>query len=210
MRLGIMGGTFDPIHNGHLFVAEEARVLFALDRILFIPNGSPPHKKEYAITPASNRYAMTLIATHGNSGFACSPMELNRPGASYTVDTLTQLRQENPDADLFYITGIDAVADILSWKRHDEVIRLATFIAATRPGFDLSRLKQQLPAAYLERILLIATTALGISSTDLRSRVARGLPIRYLTPDGVVDYIYKRKLYQTEATAETPEPEPKR
>src|SRR5215469_14651626 len=120
MRLGIMGGTFDPIHNGHLFVAEEARVLFALDRILFIPNGNPPHKKDYAITPANNRYAMTLIATHGNPAFSCSPVELNRSGASYAVDTLTLLRQEYPDDEMFYITGIDAVADILTWKRHDE------------------------------------------------------------------------------------------
>jgi nicotinate-nucleotide adenylyltransferase len=199
MRLGIMGGTFDPIHNGHLFVAEEARVLFALDRILFIPNGSPPHKKDYAITPANHRYDMALIATHGNAGFVCSPMELNRAGTSYTVDTLTVLRQENPEAELFYITGIDAVADILSWKRHNEVIRLATFIAATRPGFDLPRLRERLPASYLERILPISSTALGISSTDIRERVSRGLPIRYLTPEGVVDYIYKHRLYQTAA-----------
>jgi len=195
MRLGIMGGTFDPIHNGHLFVAEEARALFGLERILFITNGSPPHKRAYSSTPAGNRYAMTLIATHNNPSFTCSPMELNRPGVSYTVDTLTQLRQEHPDAELFYITGIDAVADILSWNRHDEVIRLATFIAATRPGFDLAGLKDRLPVAYLERILVISSTSLGISSTDIRSRVSRRLPIRYLTPDGVVDYIYKRKLY---------------
>lgn len=201
MRLGIMGGTFDPIHNGHLFVAEEARVRFQLDRILFIPNGAPPHKKEYALTPASNRYAMTLIATHGNAAFTCSPIELHRTGPSYTVDTLALLRKEHPDAELLYITGIDAVADILTWKRHEEVIQMAHFIAAPRPGYPLASLKERLPAAYLERILLLGKTALGISSTDIRRRVGSSLPIRYLVPDGVMTYIYQQKLYMGDAAS---------
>src|SRR5690348_11456222 len=121
MRLGIMGGTFDPIHYGHLFIAEEARVRFRLHNILFVPNGEPPHKKNYTLTPAKHRFAMTLIATRPNQGFAITPMELNRPGPSFTIDTLTTLRQENPVAELFYITGVDAVADILTWRRHEEV-----------------------------------------------------------------------------------------
>lgn len=200
MRLGVMGGTFDPIHNGHLFVAEEARVLFQLDRILFIPNGSPPHKRNYELTPATNRYAMTLIATHGNPAFVCSPVELHRAGPSYTVDTLQLLRQEYKDAEMYYITGIDAVADILTWKRHEEVVRMARFIAASRPGYLLSTLKERLPATYLERILLLGQTALGISSTDIRQRVNQGLPIRYLVPDGVMTYIYQQKLYTGEMT----------
>ena len=201
MRIGIMGGTFDPIHHGHLFVAEEARVMFALQRILFIPNGNPPHKKEYALTPADRRYAMVEIATQQNPAFVCSPLELNRVGRSYTVDTLLLLREEYPDAELFYITGVDAVADILTWKRHDEVIRLATFIAATRPGYTTAHLRERLPADYLERILPLDSTALGISSTDIRARVARRLPIRYLTPDGVVEYIETHFLYAGAAAA---------
>jgi len=201
MRLGIMGGTFDPIHNGHLFVAEEARILHRLDRVLFVPNGRPPHKKAYELTHASERYAMVEIATRSNPYFECSALELHRSGPSYTVDTLAQLRAQQPDVDLYYITGVDAVADILSWKRHREVIRLAHFIAATRPGYSLTELRDRLPADYLDRILLIGTTSLEISSTDLRARVGRGLPIRYLTPDGVVDYIVEHRLY---ADADSP------
>jgi len=208
MRIGIMGGTFDPIHNGHLFIAEESRVLFALDRILFIPNGSPPHKRDYVLTPAAFRYAMCEIAVRFNPAFACSPLELHRVGRSYTVDTLLLLREQNRDDELFYITGVDAVADILTWKRHEEVIRLARFIAATRPGYTLTRLAESLPASYLERILLLDSTALGISSTDIRRRVSYGLPIRYITPDGVVDYIERHRLYADTGHGCTDEADP--
>ncbi len=199
MRLGIMGGTFDPIHFGHLFVAEEARCRFGLDKVLFVPNGVPPHKKGYVITAPSHRYNMALLATHPNGAFGCSPVEVTRNGPSYTVDTLTQLRQQHSDAELFYISGVDAVADILSWKRHEEVVQLATFIAATRPGFDLRSLKERLPGAYLTRILLLGSTAIGISSSDMRQRMAQGLPIRYMTPDVVIDYIRKHNLYANAA-----------
>lgn len=212
MRLGIMGGTFDPIHYGHLFIAEEARAQFRLNHVLFVPNGQPPHKKEYGLTPARARYAMTLIATHGNQAFGCSPIELHRSGPSYTVDTLTEIQRDQPDAELFYITGVDAVADILTWNRHEEVIQMATFIAAMRPGFDLMTLKERLPLPYLERILLLGSTAIGISSTDIRARLTKSLPVRYLMPDGVLDYIRKNNLYaavpgKTEAAAEaSPQP----
>ncbi len=197
MRLGIMGGTFDPIHNGHLFVAEEARVRFRLNNVLFVPNGQPPHKKEIKITPPRMRYSMALIATHSNQAFGCSPVESNRPGPSYTIDTLKAIREQNPDAELYYITGIDAVADILSWNRHEEVIQLATFIAAMRPGYNLVDLRDKMPRSYLERILLLGSTYLGISSTDIRTRLEQSLPVRYLMPDGVLDYIFKNSLYGT-------------
>jgi nicotinate-nucleotide adenylyltransferase len=195
MRLGIMGGTFDPIHYGHLFIAEEARVNFRLGRVHFIPNGSPPHKSDQVITPATHRYAMTLIAVSSNPAFDCSPIELNRVGPSYTIDTLDALRGTYPGAELFTITGVDAIAEIMTWERHEQVIQKTTFIAALRPGFDMQLLKDRLPRAYLDKILLVGSTALGISSTDIRARVRHGASIRYLTPDGVADYIAKHRLY---------------
>ena len=199
MRLGIMGGTFDPIHYGHLFVAEEARARFALDRVLFVPNGAPPHKKEYLLTAAQDRYEMTRLAIADNPAFACTSLELDRSGPSYTVDTLATLRARYATAELLYITGIDAIADILTWRRHSEIIRMATFIAAARPGFDLKTLQDLLPATYMERILLLGTTAQGISSTDIRERTRAKLPTRYLTPDGVLDYIRDHHLYEHKA-----------
>ncbi|HZO91229.1 MAG TPA: nicotinate-nucleotide adenylyltransferase [Chthonomonadaceae bacterium] len=195
MRLGIMGGTFDPIHYAHLFIAEEARARFALDRVLFIPNGDPPHKKDYEITPARHRYAMALIATYNNPAFDCSPMEIQRPGPSYTVDTLRLLRRQYPEAELFYLTGVDAVAEILTWRQPEEVLEMATFLAALRPGYDLKTLQERLPHAYLKRILLLGSTPLGISSTEIRERLHQNLPVRYLLPDGVLEYIYKHNLY---------------
>ena len=196
MRLGIIGGTFDPIHYGHLFIAEEARARFQLNHVAFIPNGQPPHKNGAVVSPARHRYAMTQTAVAGNPNFICSPIEMQRPGLSYTVDTLTTLKEMYPDAELFYITGVDAIAQILTWKRHEEVFRLATFLAATRPGFDLLSLKDALPQDYLARVLLIGSTYLGISSTDIRDRVRQNLPARYLTPDSVLNYIYKNQLYK--------------
>ena len=209
MRLGIMGGTFDPIHYGHLFIAEEARVHFRLNSVQFIPNGSPPHKPDRAITSATHRFAMSLIATGPNPAFGCSAIELNRPGPSYTVDTLDFVRREYPTAELFTITGVDAIAELLTWKRHEEVVEKTKFIVATRPGFDLQILKERLPRAYLEKILLVGSTELGISSTDIRTRMQQGLSIRYLTPDGVVEYISTHRLYRAAeppAADELPQP----
>ncbi len=207
MRLGIMGGTFDPIHYGHLFIAEVARVHFCLDSVQFIPNGSPPHKPDHALTAPDHRYAMTQIATRDNPAFVCSAIELNRRGASYTVDTLDIVQSANPGADLYTITGIDAVAEILTWKRHELVMQKTTFIAAARPGFDLGLLEQRLPAAYLKKILIVDSTALGISSTDIRRRVRQGLPIRYLTADGVIDYIAEHRLFSGEEADSTGAPQ---
>ncbi len=199
-RLGIMGGTFDPIHFGHLFVAEEARTVFRLDRVLFVPNNVPPHKKQRDITEPHHRFAMTEIATATNPAFGCSTRERDRAGASYTVETLQALRDELPETELFYITGVDAIADILTWKRHEEVIRLAQFIAAARPGYEPAILAARLPEAYLGQIHVLNSTALDISSTDLRQRVREGRPIRYLTPDDVVEYITRNRLYREQGT----------
>ena len=196
-----MGGTFDPIHYGHLFIAEEARTCFRLDRVLFVPNGSPPHKPDRAITPSAHRYAMARIATRSNPAFECSTIELNRTGPSYTVDTLDLVRKAYPNAELFTIAGVDAIAEITTWKRHAEVIRKTTFIAAPRLGFDHHILSERLPTAYLDRILPLRSTALGVSSTDMRMRLRQGRPIRYLTPDGVVDYIAEHRLYGAEEPA---------
>jgi nicotinate-nucleotide adenylyltransferase len=202
MRLGILGGTFDPIHFGHLFIAEEARAHFRLDRVLFVPNGTPPHKKDYPITEARHRFAMTCLATDPNPWFECSSIERDRTGPSYAVDTLSILHARYPGAELFYIAGIDAIADILTWRRHTEVIQLAHFIAATRPGFDWEALQARLPESYLARILPLESTALNISSTEIRRRFRQNLPSRYLTPDAVLFYILEHKLYQSSAPSE--------
>jgi|SRR5579884_992060 len=202
MRLGILGGTFDPIHYGHLFVAEEARVRFRLEKVLFVPNASPPHKKDYRVTEAHHRFDMAQIAIRDNPAFECSPLELQRPGPSYTVDTLAALHAQMPEAELFYITGRDAIAEILTWRRPEEVIRLATFIAAARPGFDSMEWMAGLPDAYQGRILLLGSTDLGISSTDIRERIRTGLPARYLTPDEILEYIHRHHLYQDRSGSE--------
>ncbi len=195
MKLGILGGTFDPIHYGHLFVAEEAHVLFGLEQVWFIPNGMPPHRPLHTVTHSRHRYSMALIALHNNPDFVCSPMEIQRSGLSYTVETLLRLKVERPGDEFYYIVGVDAVADLLSWHRHEEIVRMANLIAVTRPGYPLATLQKKLPAAYLQRILPLNTSSPAISSTFIRERVRKNLPIRYLLPDGVVNYIYQNRLY---------------
>ena len=198
MRLGIMGGTFDPIHFGHLVTAEEALVQFNLDRVLFMPTGHPALKSDQRVTPAEDRYLMTVIATAANPDFDVSRLEVDRPGLTYTVDTLVALRDEyGPAAELFFITGADAIWDIVGWKDAEQIAGLATFIAATRPGYDLAAAR----GAHEEqvtrfRIELIEVPALAISSTDLRARLAERRAIRYLTPEAVGSYIEKRGLYR--------------
>ncbi len=198
MRLGIVGGTFDPIHYGHLFIGEEARQRFSLDQVLFVPNGQPPHKTGETVTPAHHRLEMVKLGIQSHPEFFCSALEIDRGGLSYTVETLRELRMQLPAAQLFYITGVDAVADILTWRRHEEVIELAEFIASTRPGFEMSVLETRLPAEYRKRIHPIETTWLGISSTDLRRRFREGKATRYLLPEAVRDYIEKTRLYRPE------------
>jgi len=197
-RLGIMGGTFDPIHFGHLVTAEEALVQFNLDRVLFMPTGIPALKAREDVTSAEDRYLMTVLATASNPDFDVSRMEVDRPGLTYTVDTLRALREmHGPSTQLFFITGADAVWEIVSWRDAETVADLATFIAATRPGYDLDAARRAHDEAETRfRIEYVDVPALAISSTDLRSRVRERRPIRYLTPEPVAAYIQKRGLYR--------------
>ncbi|MFI7544977.1 nicotinate-nucleotide adenylyltransferase [Actinoplanes sp. NPDC049599] len=192
-RIGIMGGTFDPIHHGHLVAASEVQSRFALDEVVFVPTGQPYQKGP--VSPAEDRYLMTVIATASNPRFQVSRADVDRDGPTYTVDTLRDLSAVfGPSADLFFITGADALAKILSWKDALEMLSLAHFIGVTRPGFELS--DAHLPA---DTVTLVEVPAMAISSSTCRSRVAGGEPVWYLVPDGVVQYIAKRRLYRPES-----------
>jgi nicotinate-nucleotide adenylyltransferase len=190
MRLGVMGGTFDPIHHGHLVAASEVQALFGLDEVVFVPTGRPWQKDAREVSPAEDRYLMTVVATASNPRFTVSRVDIDRPGPTYTIDTLRDLHAQRPDDELFFITGADALAQILSWKDADELFELAHFIGVTRPGYVLS--ESGLPAA---RVTLQEVPAMAISSTDCRARVERSEPVWYLVPDGVVQYINKYRLY---------------
>ncbi|MER5458496.1 nicotinate-nucleotide adenylyltransferase [Micromonospora sp. NPDC002389] len=191
-RVGIMGGTFDPIHHGHLVAASEVADRFGLDEVVFVPTGRPWQKADVPVSPAEDRYLMTVIATASNPRFQVSRVDIDRGGPTYTVDTLRDLRAEyGPKAQLFFITGADALERILSWKDLDEIFELAHFIGVTRPGFELT--DAHVPA---DTVSLVQVPAMAISSTDCRARVSRGVPVWYLVPDGVVQYIAKRRLYQ--------------
>jgi nicotinate-nucleotide adenylyltransferase len=200
-RLGVMGGTFDPIHHGHLVAASEVQAWFGLDEVVFVPTGQPYHKASRAVSPAEHRYLMTVVATASNPRFTVSRVDLERDGPTYTVDTLTDLAAVHPDTDLFFITGADALTDILGWRSSVELFALAHFVGCTRPGYSLQR--STLEAMPRERVTLVEIPALAISSTDCRQRTARGEPVWYLVPDGVVQYISKHQLYQhpTQETA---------
>jgi nicotinate-nucleotide adenylyltransferase len=190
-----MGGTFDPIHHGHLVAASEAAHRFDLDEVLFVPTGQPWQKPEVAVSPAEHRYLMTVIATASNPDFTVSRVDLERAGPTYTIDTLHDLHAvSGPETDLYFITGADALAQILTWKESDELFALAHFIGVTRPGHHLSG--DGLPA---ESVSLLEVPAMAISSTDCRDRVRSGEPVWYLVPDGVVQYIAKHRLYRDEA-----------
>src|SRR5437867_4249466 len=191
-RVGIMGGTFDPIHHGHLVAASEVADRFALDEVVFVPTGQPWQKGEGYVSPAEDRYLMTVIATASNPRFHVSRVDIDRPGPTYTVDTLRDLRDVyGSGAELYFITGADALEKILSWKDTAEVFKLAHFVGVTRPGFELS--DAHLPA---DTVSLVQVPAMAISSTDCRARVSAGKPVWYLVPDGVVQYIAKRHLYR--------------
>ncbi|MEV0274219.1 MAG: nicotinate-nucleotide adenylyltransferase [Hamadaea sp.] len=191
-RVGIMGGTFDPIHNGHLVAASEVADRFDLDEVVFVPTGRPWQKPDSKVSPAEHRYLMTVIATASNPQFTVSRVDLDREGPTYTVDTLRELREVyGAQAELFFITGADALAKILSWKDADQLFELAHFVGVTRPGFALS--DSHLPSA---AVTLVQVPALAISSSDCRARVAAGQPVWYLVPDGVVQYIAKHHLYR--------------
>jgi nicotinate-nucleotide adenylyltransferase len=192
MRVGIMGGTFDPIHHGHLVAASEVADLFGLDEVVFVPTGEPWQKSEAAVSPAEERYLMTVIATASNPRFTVSRVDIDRGGPTYTVDTLRDLKMlYGDDAELFFITGADALGKILTWKDATNLFELAHFVGVTRPGFELNA--EHLPAG---RVSLVQVPAMAISSTDCRRRVEEGKPVWYLVPDGVVQYIAKRGLYR--------------
>ena len=193
-RLGVMGGTFDPIHHGHLVAASEVAAKFELDEVVFVPTGMPWQKSHREVSLAEDRYLMTVIATASNPRFSVSRVDIDRPGNTYTVDTLKDLRAERGDnTDLFFITGADAVRQILTWYGADELFDLAHFVGVTRPGVpmtpdDLAHLPE-------DAVTLLEVPALAISSTDCRERVHAHEPIWYLVPDGIVQYIAKRGLY---------------
>jgi nicotinate-nucleotide adenylyltransferase len=191
-RLGVMGGTFDPVHHGHLVAASEVAGLFALDEVVFVPTGQPWQKSEREVSPAEDRYLMTVIATASNPRFSVSRVDVDRGGPTYTIDTLSDLHREHPDAELFFITGADALAQIMSWRETDKLFQLAHFVGVTRPGYHLADV--DLPRG---AVSLVEVPALAISSTDCRDRVGRGMPVWYLVPDGVVQYIEKRRLYHS-------------
>ena len=189
-----MGGTFDPVHHGHLVAASEVADRFSLDEVVFVPTGQPWQKAETPVTAAEDRYLMTVIATAANPQFLTSRVDIDRPGPTYTVDTLRDLRQAyGPAAELYFITGADALEKILSWREPSRMFGLARFIGVTRPGFELS--DAHLPE---DSVTLVEVPAMAISSSDCRARVAAGKPVWYLVPDGVVQYIAKRRLYRTD------------
>src|SRR5689334_7989524 len=184
-----MGGTFDPIHHGHLVAASEVQTVLDLDEVVFVPTGQPWQKETRRVSPAEHRYLMTVVATASNPRFTVSRVDIDRPGETYTVDTLRDLHQAYPDAELYFITGADALAQIVSWKDNDELWDLADFVGVTRPGHELSG--SGLPHA---RVSLLEVPAMAISSTDCRRRVGDEQPVWYLVPDGVVQYIAKHRL----------------
>ncbi|UUO03494.1 nicotinate-nucleotide adenylyltransferase [Mycolicibacterium novocastrense] len=191
-----MGGTFDPIHNGHLVAASEVADRFGLDEVVFVPTGQP-WQKDRDVTAAEDRYLMTVIATASNPRFSVSRVDIDRGGPTYTKDTLRDLHALNPDADLFFITGADALASILTWQNWEDMFAIASFVGVSRPGYELDG--KHIAAAIKElpddALKLVEVPALAISSTDCRKRAEENRPIWYLVPDGVVQYVAKRRLY---------------
>jgi nicotinate-nucleotide adenylyltransferase len=202
-RIGIMGGTFDPVHYGHLMTAGEARWRFGLSAVIFVPNRHPPHKDPRDVSEPEHRYLMTFLATVTNPHFTVSRIEIDRPGPSYTVDTIRELRRLQPEDELYYITGADALEQILrgEWHETRELLGLCGFIGASRPGYHLdleqwSSTNHELHA-HLRNIHTMEIPAMAISSTDIRARVSEGRPITYFVPEAVEGYIAKHKLYRT-------------
>jgi nicotinate-nucleotide adenylyltransferase len=188
-----MGGTFDPVHHGHLVAASEVASAFDLDEVVFVPTGEPWQKAGRSVSPAEHRYLMTVVATASNPDFTVSRVDIDRPGTTYTIDTLRDLSAARPEAELFFITGADVMAQILSWKDAQELWSLAHFIGVTRPGHELD-------GRGLEHMSLMEVPAMAISSTDCRRRVREAEPVWYLVPDGVVQYIAKHGLYRNPET----------
>ncbi|MFT3872413.1 MAG: nicotinate-nucleotide adenylyltransferase [Nocardioides sp.] len=192
-RVGVMGGTFDPIHHGHLVAASEVQSWFDLDEVVFVPTGDPWQKSDRAVSPAEHRYLMTVIATAANPRFTVSRVDIDRPGPTYTIDTLRDLHALMPDTGLYFITGADALADIFTWRDADELFGLAQFVGCTRPGYEMD--PEDIARIPSDRVTMVEIPALAISSSDVRTRSQRGEPVWYLVPDGVVQYIAKHGLY---------------
>lgn len=191
-----MGGTFDPIHHGHLVAASEVAAELDLDEVVFVPTGQPWQKAGKKVSPAEHRYLMTVVATASNPRFTVSRVDIDRPGPTFTADTLRDLRGQRPDAELFFITGADALEQIMTWKDIEELWDLAHFVGVTRPGHELTDFGRGTD------ITLMEIPAMAISSTDCRTRVHAGQPVWYLVPDGVVQYIAKHRLYRAEADSD--------
>ena len=204
-RLGLMGGTFDPIHQGHLIAAEAVRIGLHLDKVLFIPSGQPPHKTDKKVTPKEWRFLMTEMATVSNPFFEVSRVELERTGYSYSADTARYFHEKMDEgSELFFITGVDTIMEIITWKKLDALFSHCVMVAATRPGFtqrDMAeRLERELAPEYLKKIISVEVPAIDISSTDIRSRVAIGQSIKYLVPENVEQFIYKQGLYSNDSS----------
>lgn len=197
-KVGIIGGTFDPIHHGHLMLAEYSRVTFKLEEIVFIPSGNPPHKGEEVVSPINHRYNMTLLAINSNPYFSISTIEVERKGPNYTIDTIEQLKEINKDVDYYFILGEDSIREIHTWKDYDKLLRICKFIVAPRPYADRKTLVDRvnsLNAKYENSIYILDMPLIEISSTDIRNRLSNGLSIKYLVPEMVEMYIHKHKLY---------------
>ncbi|MFR9751565.1 nicotinate-nucleotide adenylyltransferase [Nocardia sp. 004] len=196
-KLGVMGGTFDPIHHGHLVAASEVAHRFDLDEVVFVPTGQSWQKSHKQVSPAEDRYLMTVIATASNPRFSVSRMDIDRGKATYTVDTLREMRSQYPGAQLYFITGADALANILTWQDWAELFELAKFVGVSRPGYELNtdHLEKYLRDLPVDAVTMIEIPALAISSSECRRRAAENRPVWYLVPDGVVQYISKRHLY---------------
>jgi nicotinate-nucleotide adenylyltransferase len=193
-RVGVMGGTFDPVHHGHLVAASEVQAWFDLDEVVFVPTGEPWQKATREVSPAEDRYLMTVIATASNPRFWVSRVDIDRKGPTYTIDTLRDLHAVMPNAELYFITGADALGDIFTWRDAQELFALAHFVGCTRPGYAMD--DATLHGIPKNQVTIVEIPALAISSSDVRKRRAAGEPVWYLVPDGVVQYINKHRLYR--------------
>lgn len=200
IRIGVMGGTFNPIHYGHLVAAEAARAEFGLNKVIFVPSGNPPHKQNQIIADAEHRYLMTVLATASNPDFEVSRVEVDKDDLTYSVYTIKDLRKVyGENAEIFFITGADAVLELLTWYKIEELLTLCKFIAVTRPGFDKRELEQkiqEISSKYNGEIICIEVPLLAISSTDIRERLRDGKPVKYLLPETVEEYMSKNGLYK--------------
>jgi nicotinate-nucleotide adenylyltransferase len=191
-KIGILGGTFDPIHLGHLVLAEQVKEKLQLDQVIFMPSASPPHKTKRKLSSAKDRFQMTKLALENNPTFLVSDIELNRGGLSYTVDTLKQLKKQYPDSEIYFLTGSDVLNEIQTWKDPEQIYKLVKVVIAIRPGFDSFDSKNH----FAKKSIIVPITGIDISSTQIRERVKKKQSIKYLVPAKVEEYIKKKKLYQ--------------